>query len=80
MPGIDGIALLDELTAILGPRPALIMSGHAGESLLARIAGRSRVAFISKPFTLDSLVAEIQRTFGGWTDTVMVGGHASACD
>jgi two-component system cell cycle sensor histidine kinase/response regulator CckA len=80
MPGMDGAALLDELTAILGPRPALIMSGHAEESLLARIAGRSEVAFISKPFTLDSLVAEIQRTFGGWTDTVMVDGHASACD
>ncbi len=54
MPGADGL----ELIRRLGPRPVVVISGHA-DPLVQRPPAWGPHRFLAKPFTTDSLVDAI---------------------
>jgi len=62
MPGMDGIALIGILDGILGPKPVLLMSGYAEESIMARVAGRPGISLLSKPVGVADLLSRVRET------------------
>src|SRR6185503_18550880 len=55
MPGLDGLALLDALTASPYEVPCVVMTGFGDEALHARLAKHGARASFDKPLDLDRL-------------------------
>lgn len=66
MPGMDGSELAQLLRSEGSDIPIILMTGHAAADLQAKLTtGADKV--LIKPFSLDMLVAEIDRLTSGWT-------------
>lgn len=57
MPGIHGVALIEELLALRPHLQIVVMSGYTEASLRSELAQDLRVAFLHKPFGADQLRA-----------------------
>ena len=60
MPGIDGIALLEQLRASHGTLPVIIMTGHGDVPLAVETMKLGAVDFLEKPFADDRLIGMIE--------------------
>jgi CheY-like chemotaxis protein len=59
MPGLDGDRVFAELRRIRADLPVVFVSGHGAEALERRLAGRTHVAAVAKPFQSDALIREL---------------------
>ena len=59
MPGMSGIETLERLRKISDEVPVVIMSGYSEQDVSARLSGRSVCGLIHKPFTITTLLSEI---------------------
>ncbi len=62
MPGMSGLDLLEELQRRDIRLPAIVMTGHADEASLRRLATLRPIGFLEKPFTLEQL----EQTLATW--------------
>jgi CheY-like chemotaxis protein len=60
MPEMGGRELADALQAMRPDLPVLFMSGYSDDEVTRRGIADSRVAFLAKPFTTDSLVGAVR--------------------
>ena len=61
MPGMDGLALLDEIRARRPDTPTLIITGHGENDLVVRALRGGACDFIQKPIDRDYFVAALYR-------------------
>ncbi len=66
MPRLNGVQLLETLSTMRPEIPVLLMSGY-GTSQLAELGIASPCAVLTKPFTSETLVAEVRRCFRSLT-------------
>ena len=64
LPEIDGISLLEEIKATHPNLPVIIICGHANIEAAVRATRLGAADFIEKPFSLDALLASIERALG----------------
>ena len=64
MPGLDGISLVQRLGDAGAGLKVLLVSGHTSELDRAKGLG-GRIHTLAKPFTLDSIRAEVRRVLAG---------------
>jgi len=64
LPGMDGIQVLERLRAEHPRLPVVVISGHGNIETAVRATKLGAADFIEKPFTIDGLLAAIQRAFG----------------
>ncbi len=62
LPGIDGLAMLDELQKLEVSIPVIMMSGHATIEVALRAIRRGADDFIEKPIGSDRLVLSLKRS------------------
>jgi CheY-like chemotaxis protein len=60
MPGMDGVAVFQELRNLREDVPVLLMSGYNQQDAVSRFAGKGPAGFLQKPFTLDQLVEKLR--------------------
>ena len=60
MPRMGGLAMLDEVRAISGELPVLLISGWSEEEVAARFAGKRLNGFLPKPFGANALGAALR--------------------
>lgn len=60
MPGIDGIALLEELQTRGNNMYTIIISGHADSAIASKVTALGANEFLSKPFNIDTLFTRIR--------------------
>ena len=60
MPGLDGISLAKRAETLVPGIRVLMMSGFAEELERAKAAAGSRIAVLSKPFSLDHVRAAVR--------------------
>ena len=60
MPEMGGRALADALRAVKPTLPILFMSGYSDDEMTRRGFSDTRVAFLAKPFSADSLVGAVR--------------------
>jgi UDP-3-O-[3-hydroxymyristoyl] N-acetylglucosamine deacetylase len=77
LPEIDGISLLEEIKSSHPNLPVIIICGHANIEAAVRATRLGAADFIEKPFSLDALLASIERALGQ-SDASDVGTPASA--
>ena len=63
MPEMDGLALLNELSARKSDLPVIVMTGFADVSLAVRAMKAGAVDFVEKPTPPDALVEAVRRAF-----------------
>jgi two-component system, OmpR family, phosphate regulon sensor histidine kinase PhoR len=63
MPGMDGIALLREITKLRPSTPTLLITGHGERELTVEALRAGAYDFIQKPIERDYLVAALTRAF-----------------
>jgi FixJ family two-component response regulator len=61
MPGMDGAALLDELSRRGAAFPVVVISARDSGSTEAMVMGKGAVAFLRKPVDPDELVLVLER-------------------
>jgi two-component system response regulator FixJ len=61
MPGMDGLALQEELARRSEALPVIVMTGHADVPLAVKAMRAGAIDFLEKPFAQDALVASIKR-------------------
>lgn len=61
MPGMDGLALQEELGRRNNLLPVIIMTGHGDVPLAVRAMRAGAIDFLEKPFEHEALVASIKR-------------------
>jgi two-component system response regulator FixJ len=61
MPGMDGLALQEELARRKNHIPVIIMTGHGDVPLAVRAMRAGAIDFLEKPFEEDALVASVNR-------------------
>ncbi|MFP4476481.1 MAG: response regulator [Desulfatibacillaceae bacterium] len=61
MPGMGGTQVLDRLGARYPELPVVVISGHASRETETDCLERGAVAFVSKPFRSDDIVAVVGR-------------------
>jgi two-component system response regulator FixJ len=61
MPGMDGLALQEELTRRSDSIPVVVMTGHGDVPLAVRAMRAGAIDFLEKPFEEDALVASVRR-------------------
>ena len=59
MPGMDGLALLQHLTATGHTIPVIIVTGHADVALAVRAMKAGAVDFIEKPYTEEAMLRAV---------------------
>jgi len=64
MPGMSGVALIGELRAIRPGMPILLVSGHAGGTVVDRAYGAGADEVLSKPLASNELAAALARVLG----------------
>ena len=62
LPGIDGLAMLDQLRKLEIPTPVIMMSGHATIEVAMEATRRGADDFIEKPIGSDRLVLSLKRS------------------
>jgi DNA-binding NtrC family response regulator len=62
LPGIDGLAMLDELRRLEIATPVIMMSGHATIEVAMKATRRGADDFIEKPIGSDRLVLSLRRS------------------
>jgi UDP-3-O-[3-hydroxymyristoyl] N-acetylglucosamine deacetylase len=77
LPEIDGISLLEEIKSSHPNLPVIIICGHANIEAAVRATRLGAADFIEKPFSLDALLASIERALGT-SETSEDGAPASA--
>jgi CheY-like chemotaxis protein len=65
MPGMTGVELVGEIRSRFGWLPVIVMSAHASKGLALQIAESASDGFIGKPFTLNQLIAEVEKVASG---------------
>lgn len=65
MPGTSGEALAERLVAARPRLRVLFMSGYPGGDAVQRGAGPTRVGFVGKPFTMESLTQKVREAIEG---------------
>ena len=60
MPGITGAELIERLTTTYPAMRALLMSGYAEDVAHSAEQKATKVAFLSKPFSLDDLTRKVR--------------------
>jgi len=68
MPGKTGVELLGEIRNRFGTLPVVVMSAHASKGSDLHIMENASDGFIGKPFTLNQLIAEVERVAGQGRD------------
>ena len=63
MPGMNGRALSDAITAIRPEIKVVFMSGYTGFNHAA--LADEKLVLLSKPFTRDNLLSKLQEVLGG---------------
>jgi two-component system, LuxR family, response regulator FixJ len=61
MPGMDGLALQEELARRSEILPVIVMTGHGDVPLAVRAMRAGAIDFLEKPFEQDALVASVKR-------------------
>ena len=61
MPDIDGVEVLRRIRALVPEAKVMLMTGHAEESIEARMRGFSDVVVLSKPFQPNQLIEEVRK-------------------
>jgi len=61
MPGMDGLALQEELAQRNAILPVIIMTGHGDVPLAVRAMRAGAIDFLEKPFEQESLVGSVKR-------------------
>jgi UDP-3-O-[3-hydroxymyristoyl] N-acetylglucosamine deacetylase len=64
LPEIDGISLLEEIKSTHPSLPVIIICGHANIEAAVRATRLGAADFIEKPFSLEALLASIERALG----------------
>jgi UDP-3-O-[3-hydroxymyristoyl] N-acetylglucosamine deacetylase len=64
LPEIDGISLLEEIKSTHPNLPVIIICGHANIEAAVRATRLGAADFIEKPFSLEALLASIERALG----------------
>jgi two-component system response regulator FixJ len=64
MPGLDGVALLEQLKAAGFSRPVVVMTAHGDVATAVRAMKAGAVDFIEKPFDDEALLAVIEQSIG----------------
>ena len=64
MPGMSGVELAKRLTPVQPGLKVLFMSGYATDFVLQEDIPDPAVAFIQKPFTMDSLARKVRQVLG----------------
>jgi len=60
MPVIDGLEVIDRLSAQSSPLPPiLLISGYDASNRLPEVLARGRISFLAKPFALEALSERI---------------------
>jgi two-component system, LuxR family, response regulator FixJ len=62
MPGLDGVALLEQLKAVGFSRPVVVMTAHGDVATAVRAMKAGAMDFIEKPFDDEALLATIGRS------------------
>jgi len=62
LPGIDGLAMLDQLRKLEIPTPVIMMSGHATIEVAMEATRRGADDFIEKPIGSDRLVLSLKQS------------------
>jgi FixJ family two-component response regulator len=60
MPGMTGLELYDQLVASGRPIPTILITAYPREEVRARALDAGIIAYLTKPFTKDDLLACIQ--------------------
>lgn len=60
MPGLDGVSLAKKVLEASPSTRVVIMSAYPGSLDIARTLGTSALRLLTKPFTIDSIRAEIR--------------------
>jgi CheY-like chemotaxis protein len=60
MPGMGGEEALAEMQAIEPKMPIILSTGYDEAETLSRLAGRNLAGFLPKPYTIETLLGEIQ--------------------
>ena len=61
MPGIDGLALLEEIGRMRPGTPTLLISGHADHELAVRALRGGAYDFVAKPIDPEYFIASLER-------------------
>jgi two-component system, OmpR family, phosphate regulon sensor histidine kinase PhoR len=61
MPGMDGLALLDEIQKLRPDTPTLLITGHGEHDLAVQALRRGAYDYIQKPIDRDYFVASLRR-------------------
>jgi len=65
MPGLDGIEVLERLSASGVEWPVVVMTGHPDPTIAAAALHRGAIEFLEKPFSDDDLFEAIERALRG---------------
>ena len=65
MPGMDGLALQEHMTAEGLPLPVVVVTGHADIALAVRAMKAGARDFIEKPYTNERMIEAIQAALDG---------------
>ena len=64
LPGIDGLTLLERIREDHPTLPVIVICGHANIEAAVRATRLGAADFIEKPFSIDALLASIDRALG----------------
>ncbi len=65
MPGMDGKALYEKMSALIPGLKAVFMSGFAGATVVEDSTTQKSFHFVQKPFTPESLLEKVRRALNG---------------
>lgn len=78
LPGMDGMAALQEIKALRPNTPVVMMSGHASIATAMRATHMGAADFIEKPLDLGSTLAAVSRAIGGDVESGIGYGESEA--
>lgn len=61
MPGMGGVGLVEQTKVLIPPIPILVVTGQAGKDERRRLAELGVTRILSKPFSLQELVREVEK-------------------
>lgn len=70
MPGMDGLALQEELSRRKNGLPVIVMTGHGDIPLAVRSMRAGAIDFLEKPFEEDVLVSSVKRALAHRSQTL----------
>lgn len=65
MPGLGGLATLDEMLRRRPGLPVVMLSGHADDETARALRARGAAGFLSKPFDRGALIAAVREAWTG---------------